>query len=50
MLSGQVVVVRCAHGESVCYPLVDISVEIGGKTRVVRAGVSDKLPVPTLLG
>ena len=50
VLGGQVVAVRCAHGESVRYPLADISVEIGGKQRVIRAGVCDKLPVPILLG
>ena len=50
MLEGQVVAVRCAHGERVVYPLADITVQIGGKQLTVRAGVSDSLPVELILG
>ena len=50
VLVGQEVAVRCAHGESARYPLADIDVRVGGRRFTVRAGVSDKLPVPLLLG
>ena len=50
VLVGQEVAVRCAHGESVRYPLADIDVRVGGRRFTVRVGVSDKLPVPLLLG
>ena len=50
MLAGEAVVVRCAHGESVRYPLADLEIDVQGKRFVVRAGVSDKLPVQLLLG
>ena len=44
------VAVRCAHGESVCYPLAELEIAVGGKTMTVRAGVSDRLPAQLLLG
>ena len=47
---GKTVAVSCIHGESARYPLADIDVTIGGNQFRVRAGVSDKLPVPLLLG
>ena len=50
VLVGQEVAIRCAHGESVRYPLADIDVEVGGRQFVVRAGVADQLPVQILLG
>lgn len=50
MLVGEVVAVRCAHGDSVEYPLADIKVEIEGRKMTVPAGVSDRLPVQILLG
>ena len=50
VLEGEAVVVRCAHGESVRYPLADLEIAVEGKQFVIRAGVSDKLPVQLLLG
>ena len=47
---GKTVSVSCIHGESTRYPLADLDVTIGGNQFRVRAGVSDKLPVPLLLG
>lgn len=44
------VTIRCAHGDFVTYPLADIKVSTGSKEFLVRAGVSDTLPVPVLLG
>lgn len=50
VLADETVVVRCAHGESVRYPLADLEIAVQGKRFVIRAGVSDKLPVQLLLG
>ena len=50
VLVGKVVVVRCTHGENVDYPLADLDVEIEGRRMTIRAGVSNRLPVPILLG
>ena len=50
VLVGQGVAIRCAHGESVRYPLADIEVEDGSRQFVVRAGVADQLPIQILLG
>ena len=50
VLVGQVVAVRCAHGDNICYPLADVEVRVGGRQLTVGAGVSDWLPVPVLLG
>ena len=44
------VTVRCAHGNTVVYPLTEVAVEIGSRQLVVTAGVSRTLPVPMLLG
>ena len=50
VLEGRTVVVRCAHGESVRYPVADLELTIGGWKIKVKAGVSDRLPVQLLLG
>jgi len=50
VMEDRAVVVRCAHGEGVRYPLADVSVQIAGRTFTVRAGVSEHLPVQMLLG
>ena len=50
VLVGEVVAVRCAHGDNVNYPLADVDVEIEGRKMTIRAGVSDRLPVQILLG
>ena len=50
VLKEETVAVRCAHGESVRYPLAELEIAVGGKTMTIRAGVSDRLPVQLLLG
>ena len=42
--------VVCACGDSITYPLTDVTVLIGGSKLIVEAGVSDTLPVSMLLG
>lgn len=42
--------VNCAHGNTVLYPLADVNMELGGVKMGVRAAVSERLPVPVLLG
>ena len=48
--SSQAVTIRCAHGDTVLYPLATISVEVDGLCFSVCAAVSDTLPVSLLLG
>ena len=50
LLLDQVVAIRCAHGDTVLYPLAQIKVELDGRTLDVEAAVSDTLPVSMLLG
>ena len=47
MLQGESVAVRCAHGDTVLYPLAEVELEMEGQ---VEAAVSDGLPVSMLLG
>ena len=47
---GEVVAIRCAHGDTVLYPLAEISLDIGGRLITVEAAVSDTLPMAVLLG
>ena len=42
-------VVRCAHGDTVMYPMADICVELDGCTIDTVAAVSDTLPMDVLL-
>ena len=42
--------IRCAHGDTVMYPLANIEVQLGCVTFMVEAAVSDCLPVSILLG
>ena len=44
------VMVCCAHGDLVSYPVADVEIEIGELRCTVRAGISKTLPVPVLLG
>ena len=50
LLLDQVVAIRCAHGDTVLYPLAQIKVEVDGHALDVEAAVSDTLPVSMLLG
>ena len=47
---GESAVVRCAHGDTVMYPMADICVELDGYTIDTLAAVSDTLPMDVLLG
>ena len=47
---GDAVAIRCAHGDTVLYPLADISLEVNGKAIIVEEAVSDTLPMTVLLG
>ena len=42
--------IRCAHGDTVLYPLANIEMEVDGQAIRVEAAVSATLPVPVLLG
>ena len=42
--------IRCAHGDTVMYPLANIEVQLGGMAFMVEAAVSYPLPMSVLLG
>ena len=42
--------IRCAHGDTVLYPLANVSMEIDGRAFEVEAAVSATLSVSVLLG
>lgn len=44
------VTIRCAHGDSVLYPLAKIAMVVDGIPLQVDVAVSDTLPVSMLLG
>ena len=44
------VVIRCAHGDEVRYPLTVVEIAVGDQVFKVEAGVSHTLPVSVLLG
>ena len=45
------ITIRCAHGDEVSYPLMQIKITLtGGHEFVVQAAVSKSLPVSALLG
>ncbi len=49
-LAGEVVAIRCAHGDTVSYPLSQIDIVVDSITIQVEAAVSSTLPVSVLLG
>ena len=49
-ITQETVDIRCAHGDVVSYPLAEVSMRVGDYTFSVQAAVSDRLPVPVLLG
>ena len=49
-MTGEEISIRCAHGDTVVYPLAEIEIEIGGRSFPVEAAVVEKLPVSVLLG
>ena len=40
--------IRCAHGDTVMYPLANIEVQLGVMAFMVEAAVSDHLPMSVL--
>ena len=44
------VVIQCAHGDAVAYPLANVKLEVQGVTVTVEAAVSETLPQSVLLG
>ena len=42
--------IRCAHGDTVLYPVAQLELEVDGLPLCVEAAVSKSLPVPVLLG
>ena len=44
------VTIRCAHGNTVCYPLAEVELLVGGRRIAVEAGISKTLPASVLLG
>ena len=50
ILEGKSAVVRCANGDTVLYPLVQVCIEVDGCVISTVAVVSDTLPMAVLLG
>ena len=50
VLEGQVVTIRCIHGDPVLCPLAEIEMEVGGIPIKVEAAVCSSLPTSVLLG
>ena len=49
-IEGAVVPIRCAHGDTVVYPLALVDITLGGCSLQVEAAVSETLPLDALLG
>ena len=47
---GEAVTLRCAHGDTVLYPMANVNMEVNGITLGVRTALSNTLPVLVLLG
>ena len=50
MCGRETTTIKCAHGDTVTYPLAEIELEIGDVSIVVEAAVSETLPMSVLLG
>ena len=50
ILEGKMVSIKCAHGDTVLYPLAVVDMEVEGIPVHVEAAVVDTLPVGVLLG
>ena len=50
LLEGDAVTIRCAHGDTVLYPLAEVEMEVEGVPIKVEAAISETLPVGVLLG
>ena len=49
-VSRETVDIQCAHGDIVSYPMAEVSMRVGDHPFTVQAAVSDRLPVPVLVG
>ena len=50
MVEGEAVTICCAHGDTVLYPIADVSMVVDGVPLQVQAAVSGSPPVAVLLG
>ena len=50
MIEGEAIPIRCAHGDTVLYPLALVKIVVGGCTIQIKAAVSETLPMDVLLG
>ena len=50
LLPGEAIAIRCAHGNTVLYPLAQVHLEVDGHTLNITAAVAERLPVSVLLG
>ena len=50
LVTREAVTIRCAHGDSVPYPLANVDLVVDGVPLTVGAAVSKSLPVSVLLG
>ena len=50
ILEGEAVTMRCAHSNTVLYPLSEVEVELAGKKMKVKAAISENLPASVILG
>lgn len=49
-VTGEAITIRCAHGDTVLYPLVLVRISVDGRIQNVEAAASTTLPVSVLLG
>ena len=49
-LEGEMVAIRCAHGDTDLYPLAQVGITIDGQALEVEVAVSQSLPMSMLLG
>ena len=49
IVEGDAVTIRCAHGDTVLYPLPEIELEVDGQPISTVAAISEMLPVDVLL-
>ena len=50
IMEWDAVTIRCAHGDTVLYPVAQLEFEVDGLPLCVEAAVSKSLSVPVLLG
>ena len=50
ILEGEAVAIRCAHGDTVLYPLAQVKVTVDDQTIGIKAAVAGSLPMDVLLG